>query len=68
MKMLIHTFDFRLRHAIHAVLTHLLLLAADASLSFLRDLDLFGLDSESGGLATLLSLPSSLIFGLVQGE
>ena len=50
MKMVVHTLDFRLRHAMHAVLTHRLLLAAAASLSFLRDLDLFGFESESAGL------------------
>lgn len=50
------TLDFLLRQAIHAVLTHLLLLAAEASLSFLRDLDL--LDEGEGdamGLTRLLS-------------
>ena len=62
------TLDFRRRHAIHAVLTHLLLLAADASLSFLRDLDLFGLESEPAGLTTLLSVLSSWMLGLERGK
>ena len=50
------TLDFLLRQAIHAVLTHLLLLAAAASLSFLRDLDLFEeLEGEATGLMRVLS-------------
>jgi len=36
----LHAFDFRLRQAMHAVLTHLRLADAEESLSRLLDLDL----------------------------
>ena len=58
----LHTLDFLLLHAIHAVLTHRLLLAAEDSFSFLRDLDLPNCVGDAEGLALLLSLS---MFGLV---
>ena len=63
--MIARTFDFLRRQAMHAVLTHLRLLAADESLSFLRDLDLFGCDGDSVELALLWSGLSWLDDGLV---
>ena len=59
------TLDFLLRHAIQAVLTHLLLLAAEESLSFLRDFDLVGSEGELAELALLLSVLSWVEKGLV---